>query len=399
MWNVIVTHTLLLQDLLQTKDKKIETDVVILDFSKAFDMVPHDRLLGELEFLGIHGPLLDWTAALLKTREQIVLVDGSKSCPTKVISGVPQGTVLGSLLFLMHINDLASVVTTQVRLFADECLMYRTIRSIADHVALQQDLAALELWGDTWGVRFNAGQCHIMHISRSRAPMSFMYELCVQVIFSVEEDQYRGVTLTSELSCPRANVSLGFLTRNLKHCPSHQKETAYIAIVRSVLEYACPIWDSHLRKDVDLFQSVQSRAARFVNSDYRSTSSVTSMLQSLGWKNLEDRWRDVRLALLFKIIHGHQKYDVIHSLEGEQCHSKGLSYLPICRIFWQSSRWPIQSRFENVAHPDDVPTTDIIRGTEGHVEISVAPHYYWLVTLWDIEKIVVFCIRLSASDS
>ena len=138
---------------------------------------------------------------------------------------------------------------------------------------------------------------------------------------------------------------------------------------------------------VDLLESVQSRAARFVNSDYRSTSSVTSMLQSLGWKNLEDRWRDVRLALLFKIIHGHQKYDVIHSLEGEQCHSKGLSYLPICRIFWQSSRWPIQSIFENMAHPDDVPTTDIIRGREGHVEISVAPHYYWLVTLWDIENV------------
>ena len=71
-----------------------------------------------------------------------------------------------------------------------------------------------------------------------------------------------------------------------------------------VLEYACPIWDPHLRKDVDLLERVQRRAARFVNSDYRSTSRVTSMLQSLGWKNLEDRRQDVRLALLFKIVHG-----------------------------------------------------------------------------------------------
>ena len=304
---------LTLQDLLQTRDKKIQTDVAILDFSKAFDTVPHDRLLGKLEFLGIHGPLLDWTAAFLKTREQTVVVDGSKSRPTKVISGVPQGTVLGPLLFLMHINDLPSVVTSQVRLFADDCLMYRPIRSIADQVALQQDLAALERWGDTWGMRFNAGKCHIMHISRSRVPMSFMYELCGQVLFSAEEAQYLGVTLTSELSwsphinsiANRANVSLGFLKRNLKHCPSQLKETAYIALVRSILEYACPIWDPHLRKDVDLLERVQRRAARFVNSDgYRSTSSVTSMLQSLGWKNLEDRRRDVRLALLFKIVHG-----------------------------------------------------------------------------------------------
>ena len=118
--------------------------MAILDFSKAFDTVPHDRLLGKLEFLGIHGPLLDWTAAFLKTREQTVVVDGSKSRPTKVISGVPQGTVLGPLLFLMHINDLPSVVTSPVRLLADDCLMYRPIRSIADQVALQQDLAALE---------------------------------------------------------------------------------------------------------------------------------------------------------------------------------------------------------------------------------------------------------------
>ena len=77
---------LTLQDLLQTRDKKIQTDVAILDFSKAFDTVPHDRLLGKLEFLGKHGPLLDWTAAFLKTREQTVVVDSSKSRPTKVIS-------------------------------------------------------------------------------------------------------------------------------------------------------------------------------------------------------------------------------------------------------------------------------------------------------------------------
>ena len=169
---------------------------------------------------------------------------------------------------LMHINDLPSVVTSHVRSFADDCLMYRPIRSIADQIALQQDLAALERWGDTWGMRFNAGKCHSMHISRSRVPMSFMYELCGQVLFSAEEAQYLGVTLTSELSwsphinsiANRANVSLGFLKRNLKHCPSQLKETAYIALVCSVLEYACAIWDPHLRKDVDLLERVQRRA-------------------------------------------------------------------------------------------------------------------------------------------
>merc|ERR1711895_127695 len=110
--------------------------MAILDFSKAFDTVPHEHLLGKMEFYGIKGPLLDWSAAFLKTRSQSVVVDGKRSKPAKVLSGVPQGTVLGPLLFLLHINDLPSVVTSTVRLFADDCLLYRRIRCTADQEAL-----------------------------------------------------------------------------------------------------------------------------------------------------------------------------------------------------------------------------------------------------------------------
>ena len=147
---------LTLQDLLGARDTKIQIDLAILDFSKAFDTVPHERLLGKMKFYGINGPILQWTAAFLENREQCVMVDGAKSKPTRVESGVPQGTVLGPLLFLLHINDLPGVVSSQVRLFADDCLMYRPIRVRDDQVSFQQDLLALERWGDTWGMRFNA---------------------------------------------------------------------------------------------------------------------------------------------------------------------------------------------------------------------------------------------------
>ena len=173
---------LTLQDLLTFRDRKIQVDIAILDFSKAFDTVPHDHLLEKLQFYGMHGPLLDWTASFLKTRTQSVVADGKHSKPAKVLSGVPQCTVLGPLLFLLHINDLPSVVTSSVRLFADDCLLYRPVRCAADQVALQRDLLALQRWGDTWGMRFNAGKCHIMQVHRGQPLVHFLYSMWASII-------------------------------------------------------------------------------------------------------------------------------------------------------------------------------------------------------------------------
>ena len=99
----------------------------------------------------------------------------------------------------------------------------------------------------------------------------------------------------------------GFLRKNLRRCPAKLKETAYITLVRSTLEYAASIWDPHLAKDCDLLEKSQRRSARFVKGDYRTTSTVSQMLHDLGWRDLKDRRRDLRLALLYnyKIVTGH----------------------------------------------------------------------------------------------
>ena len=154
-------------------------DVLVLDFSKvlSFDTMPHDRLLGKLEHYGFSGLILNWINVFLKTREQRVQVGGAFSSPTSVDSGVPQGTVLGPLLFLLHINDLPQVVPSQVRLFVDDCLLYRGIRCREDQIALQRDLTTLSEWGDTWGMKFNAAKCNIMRISRSQTPHTQFYSL------------------------------------------------------------------------------------------------------------------------------------------------------------------------------------------------------------------------------
>ena len=130
------------------KDHK-QIDAILLDFSKAFDKVDHEGLIQKLEHLGIRDSLLNWIRSFLIDRKQRVVVDGVASSPTKVLSGVPQGTVLGPLFFLIYINDISKGLTegTKLRLFADDSLLYRTINSPSDSTILQNDLNTLQLWG------------------------------------------------------------------------------------------------------------------------------------------------------------------------------------------------------------------------------------------------------------
>ena len=151
-----------IDDLLRSYDKGQQIDIAILDFSKAFDTVPHRKLLHKLDHYGIRGPLHRWLSSFLCKRQMRVVVGGEYSRCATVDSGVPQGTVLGPLLFLCHINDLPDCVKSQVRLFADDCLLYRTIKSQKDHLILQNDLSELDKWAKSWGMRFNAKKCYIL---------------------------------------------------------------------------------------------------------------------------------------------------------------------------------------------------------------------------------------------
>jgi len=292
-------------------DKKKQIDMVILDFSKAFDTVPHRKLLYKLENYGIKGNILKWIQSFLMERSQKVIVEGESSSTCTVDSGVPQGTVLGPLLFLCHINDLPKSVTSQVRLFADDCLLYRPINSFEDHINLQKDLHSLEKWSKNWGMRFNETKCYLMSMHRQRVPSTFNYSLNNHFLKKVEDNPYLGVQISENLKwsthvnkvCNRASSILGFIRRNLRHSNKNFKEQAYISLVRSILDYASIVWDPYLHKDIDKLEGVQRRAARFVCNNYKSKSSVTEMLKELKWQPLKDRRRDQRLVFFHKIIY------------------------------------------------------------------------------------------------
>ena len=307
---LITTH-----EMMKVRDQGNQVDALILDLSKAFDTVPHRELLGKLKNYGVDGDILEWTSQFLQGRTQSVLVDGVRSRDEQVLSGVPQGTVYGPLLFLVYINDMADNISpgTHIRLFADDTILYRPIHSINDQLILQRDLTALETWAQDWGMRFNASKCHLLSVNKGPHRKPFFYELDNVVLSSVEEEKYLGVTIHQDLDwsphinkiATKASQTLGFIKRNLKGCPEELKRLAYVTLVRSSMEYAGIIWDPHEAKDSDRLEKVQRKAVRWIKNDYNWKSSVSTMMDDLKIEPLNLRRRTNRLVFLYKILNTH----------------------------------------------------------------------------------------------
>ena len=195
-------------------------DVILLDFAKAFDKVPHQRLLHKLDYYGVRNSTLCWIESFLHNRKQLVLLDGTKSSEADILSGVPQSTVLGPLLLLAFINDLPDVTKhSDARLFADDCLLYRHISSIQDSALLQQDLSALDKWETTLQMQFHLQKCTVIRINPNRRRLiSTSYQIHGHTLEMMDSSKYLGVTISEDLNwrkhidgtVNKANKTLGF---------------------------------------------------------------------------------------------------------------------------------------------------------------------------------------------
>ena len=228
-----------LDDLYATFDKKTQTDVGILDFSRAFDTVPYERLLGKLAHYGIQGRTNSWIRAFLTGRSMSVVVHGESSEPTPILSGVPQGAVVGPLLFLIYINDMPSQVSkgTCIRLFADDCLVYQHIQNVNDQTILQQDLDYLHNRAVRWGMTFNPSKCYIMHITRGRRLYKF-YQMCGTILGTVTQAKYLGITISDDLHwhqqtnlvAKKANTTL-HVTGNAQYVEAMFSTDVYLSFI------------------------------------------------------------------------------------------------------------------------------------------------------------------------
>ena len=220
--------TTVINDWAQILDNGRQVDTFILDFEKAFDTPPHELLKSKLFGCGIGGKTLKWIDSFLCYRQQWVVVNGAKLDWAPVLSGVPQGTVLGPFLFSLYINDISTVIDSEIRLFADDCVCYREIKDIEDTLKLQKDIDQLGCWARKWGMRFQPVKCNMMQITRKWIKkIHASYTLEGMVLENVENIKYLGITITNDLRwnahvsnvCTKANRTLGFLRRNLYACP------------------------------------------------------------------------------------------------------------------------------------------------------------------------------------
>ena len=288
-----------------------QIDAILLDFSKAFDKVDHRLLLSKLHQAGIRNSLLSWMESFLLNRTQTVAVDGIESSPSPVLSGVPQGTTLGPLLFLIYINDISKNLSpnTKIRLFADDSLLYRTISSPSDSAQLQKDLDTLQLWETSNKMEFHPGKCLTLRITNKQKPILSDYFIHSTKLSLTDSAKYLGVTIDSKLSWSahinniqsKANSTLAFLRRNLHSCPRPVKETCYKTFVRPILEYGGCVWDPHQQNQIDQIERVQKRAARFVTGNHELIHGNTEKnMKSLGWDSLEERRARSKLTTLYK---------------------------------------------------------------------------------------------------
>jgi len=246
----------------QGLNKGSSTHVVFIDFRKAFDKVLHQRLLLKLDHIGVRGKLLEWVRNFITNRRQHVVINGSYSGWAEVKSGVPQGSILGPLLFLIFINDINCGLNSTTRLFVDDCTIFRNVSCEHDCEALQRDLDLLMEWTQTWQMSLNISKCKVLQITNRRKVLKYPHRLNNIQLEWVNAYNYLGVTIDEKLKwgkhcqliAGRANKVLSLLKRSMNGCSKLAKAKAYTALVRPHLEYCAPVWSPHTKQDCETLE-------------------------------------------------------------------------------------------------------------------------------------------------
>ena len=243
-----------------------------------------------------------------------MVIDGHSSGWSEVTSGVPQGSILGPLPFLVHINDFPLAFKCNCGHFADDSILHRKVTSDSDCKDLQTDLQSAYDWCNSWLVTSKSEKSKVLHLSRSKDPFHHEYWLSDKPLSVVDHHKHLGFWLESSLSwdyhinyiCAKANKVLGLIRRTFGPNNSEGVSTAYKTLVRPILEYGCQVWNPYLVKNIKGIESIQRRATRVTCG---SEKEYQERLGVLKWPSLALRRRFICLVQMYKIIFGHCDID------------------------------------------------------------------------------------------
>ncbi len=266
--------TYLYNDISKALDNGLEVRAVFCDISKAFDRVWHRGLIYKLSSIGINGCLLQWFKSYLMSRKQRVVHANASSTWEPVKAGVPQGSILGPLLFLIYINDIVNDIKSKIRLFADDTSLYIIVDDpLSSSISLNDDLQTIHTWSKRWLVSFNPSKTETMIFSRKcNKPVHPNLIMNDVVLDPVKEHKHLGLTFSNDakwsthitLSLNKAWKSIGIL-RSLKFILKRScLERLYLCYIRPLLEYGDIIWDNCSKELKDELEAVQNEAGRIV---------------------------------------------------------------------------------------------------------------------------------------
>ena len=296
----------------QTFDNNQFSCMVFCDVSKAFDRVWHKGLIFKLKQVGIEGELLEWINDYLSNRQQKVVIKNCSSSLRRVNAGVPQGSVLGPLLFLVYVNDISESLLSLTRLYADDSSLFYSAASIIDiEGIINHDLRILVRWAAQWLINFNPLKTeailftlrlldHLPQLIFDGTPIKFVFE-----------HKHLGLTLSSngqwhshiDNIITSASKVLGIMRKLKFNFSRTALNQIFLSYILPVLEYSCIVWDSCTVQDVNALQKVQNEAARIVTGLTRSVS-IENLYRECGWVSLEERRRQQKFIFMYKSVNG-----------------------------------------------------------------------------------------------
>ena len=290
-------------DVMNDLSSDVNADVMYLDFSKAFDKVDHRILLKKLHLYGIRGKAYEWISSFLSGRKQHVVVDGVRSPAIDVVSGVPQGTVLGPLLFILYINDIFnSVKHSIIKVFADDSKVHKYIKSLFDRTLLQEDIEAIVKWATENNMELNPSKFQLLQHGKNE-DLKLPYTLpSGESLFGEDCVKDLGVYVDHRLSwkshintkAAEASKKASWILRTFSCRDKDTMMLLYKSYVRSIVEYCCPLWSPHQQCDIIKIESVQR--------------SFTARINGMRFM---DYWERLKALKLYSLQRRRERYSII----------------------------------------------------------------------------------------